>query len=302
MYKIIINNNAIIDINFSMIRDLKYGSETKNIKNFDSKGDFNVHTTLYFEDNGASFISVGIKDTRRVRSLYLENGNTKVDLITSLKLVKTIKDNDPEYDEDGARSYSRSVYMDKENNIDFRIAVDHHSPNEITIAVNKYKKDCLLMIDLQKGFLNSETNYVIDEIKELVEIEEFYYKVATKFVNSENSPHHKFLDWKGMEGGEEAELDDYIASIADIIIEKNTNSCFTDEFEKFLAEKGIEEIWIVGLDTDCCVMKTAYDCFDRKIPFRVELDCCASSGGKEFHEAACKVMIRNLGAYQVLSD
>ena len=71
--------------------------------------------------------------------------------------------------------------------------------------------------------------------------------------------------------------------------------CLTEEFLEFIKNAGIEKLYLAGIDTDCCVMKTAYDCFDKEIPFEVLTDCCASTGGKSVHDAACMLMRRNQG-------
>ena len=54
--------------------------------------------------------------------------------------------------------------------------------------------------------------------------------------------------------------------------------------------------WIfVGIDTDCCVLQSVADCFERNIPFEVLLYYCASNGGADSEEAALRVMRRTIG-------
>ena len=55
-----------------------------------------------------------------------------------------------------------------------------------------------------------------------------------------------------------------------------------------------------GVDTDACVMATA-GLFDAGFETFVVSDGCASSGGQEYHEAAIKILERNIGAQYVIS-
>ena len=157
-------------------------------------------------------------------------------------------------------------------------------------------KDCLVIIDVQKGFLNTETQPLINKIEKLVNSTEFNYVVATRFVNTKDSPHYTLLGWEGLMDAKSQEVVPLVEDVADRVFEKSTNSCFTEEFKEFIAIEGIEKLYFVGLDTDCCVMKSAFDAFDMKLSFKVLTSYCASSGGEDLHNAACKLMLRNLGS------
>ena len=157
-------------------------------------------------------------------------------------------------------------------------------------------KDCLVIIDVQKEFMTYETKPVVDKIEKLINSTEFNYVVATRFVNTKDSPHYLFMGWEGLMDAKSQEVVPLVEDVADIVFDKSINSCFTEEFKEFIAEEGIEKLYFVGLDTDCCVMKSAFDAFDMKIPFEVLTSYCASSGGEDLHFAACKLMLRNLGS------
>lgn len=156
-------------------------------------------------------------------------------------------------------------------------------------------KDCLVIIDVQKGFLTPETNHIPNKIKELLKNRKFDFIVSTKFINTTNTAHYKYLNWNEMMDNESQELDPYIESISYRVFEKSINSCFTEEFNKFIKKNDIDKLVFVGIDTDCCVLKSAFDCFDKLIPFEVLTDCCASTGGLKFHKYACDIMKRSLG-------
>ena len=162
-----------------------------------------------------------------------------------------------------------------------------------------YLKECLVIIDVQKGFLTEDTCFVPEKIRTLINKRKFEYVIATRFINSKESPHYIFTQWDGMMDEESQRLDPFVAQVAEKIFDKNTNSCFTDEFLEYIENKHIEKLCFVGIDTDCCVMKSAFDSFDRKIPFEVLTKYCASTGGKVLHNEACHIMKRSLGEISI---
>ncbi|MFT9057807.1 MAG: isochorismatase family protein, partial [Ethanoligenens sp.] len=64
----------------------------------------------------------------------------------------------------------------------------------------------------------------------------------------------------------------------------------------------INKLYFVGIDTDCCVLKSATDCFERNIPFEVLINYCATNGGKESQDAAIRVMQRTIGKKNINSS
>lgn len=156
---------------------------------------------------------------------------------------------------------------------------------------------CLVIIDVQNGFISDRTNHIPDKIVELVKNQNnlFSHIVATKFKNLPDSPYEHFMNWHGLTTSHSQELDSRIQTIPERIFVKHTYSCWTDEFKEFLKKNGIKKLYFLGIDTDCCVLKSASDAFEYNFPFEVLLNYSASNGGKESHEAAIKVMQRMLG-------
>ena len=156
-------------------------------------------------------------------------------------------------------------------------------------------KECLVIIDVQKGFLTKDTAFIPEKVKKLIDTRKFDHIVATRFINSKESPHYIFTQWDNMMDDVSQRLDPIVEQISEKIFDKSINSCFTYELLKFLEKEHIEKLCFVGIDTDCCVLKAAFDSFDRKIPFEVLTEFCASTGGVEIHNAACQIMKRSLG-------
>ena len=156
-------------------------------------------------------------------------------------------------------------------------------------------RDCLVIIDVQKGFLSEETRQIPKRIEALLQKRTFAHVVGTQFINEADSPFCKLMGWNGLMDAASQQVDAYVESVCERIFVKKTYSCFTEEFEKYLKENQIEKLYFVGIDTDCCVLQSATDCFESNLPFEVLLYYCASNGGAESEEAALRVMRRTIG-------
>ena len=155
--------------------------------------------------------------------------------------------------------------------------------------------NCLVIIDVQIGFLNDETKEIPEKIQQLLENNHFDHIVGTKFVNVEDSPYVTMMNWYGLMTEDEIKLHPIIEKKCQKIIAKKAYTCFVEEFIKYLSEKGINKLYFVGIDTEGCVLKSSMDCFERGIPQEVLTNYCASTGGKECHDAGILVLKRTIG-------
>ena len=60
-----------------------------------------------------------------------------------------------------------------------------------------------------------------------------------------------------------------------------------------------EEVTLVGVDTDACVLATAIDLFEMGIKPIIIEDCVGSSGGEGCHEAGMLLLKRSIGKEQI---
>lgn len=67
-------------------------------------------------------------------------------------------------------------------------------------------KSLLLVIDLQKSFINENTKYLIDRINNLVNSSMYDYVIFTKFINKINSIWVKKLNYMGCLSDEDREI------------------------------------------------------------------------------------------------
>ena len=143
----------------------------------------------------------------------------------------------------------------------------------------------LLVVDLQKEF-SDRCKSKYDEIIGWVtnHSNEYDSVVATRFMNKPNSPFIKYLGCNKMQSVRDLEFK------CDTIIDKCSYGL---QDYSWIPEK--YSIDIVGMDTDACVLKIAFDLFDMGKDFKVLSNLCWSSGGETAHNNAVSLMRRQLG-------
>jgi len=161
---------------------------------------------------------------------------------------------------------------------------------------------CIILIDVQKGFISPETEYVAERIEGLLKREHFDHVVATQFVNAEESPFRRFIKWDSLSGPPETDVLDVVKENAERIFVKNIYSAVNDEMLEYLEKNKITEVFLAGIDTDCCVLKTAADFFEIDMDAKVLAYYTASNGGKESRYAAVRVLKRMIGESQIIKN
>jgi nicotinamidase-related amidase len=161
--------------------------------------------------------------------------------------------------------------------------------------------DPLLVIDVQNGFINDFTKHVVERIRSLIDSGDYGPVIFTRFINEPGSPFHKFVDWHDCETEPETSIVDDLQRYAreDLTFSKPGFAGISLELRAYLKEHGFERVFLVGVDTDMCVLKIALDVFDLGIEPIVLTDCCASTAGLQSHLAGLAVLARNIGATQL---
>jgi|SRR5690554_230920 len=157
-----------------------------------------------------------------------------------------------------------------------------------------------IMVDVQNGFISERTKHVIPKIEELLKSDFFDVVFATKFINAQGSSFRKYLSWDKMSNKEEQEIPSLLIPYITKVFEKTTYTALNNEIKEFLNNNNIEEVYIFGIDTDCCVLKTAADLFDNDYRPLVLLEYSSSNGGIESHNAAEIVLRRLIGTDQII--
>lgn len=157
----------------------------------------------------------------------------------------------------------------------------------------------ILIVDVQYGFLNANTADLPGKIRKLLEERPFDHRIFTEFHNRENSPFERFMDWSDLKTPHQVETVRELQPLASVTFRKSGYTAVTQELIAYLNGHGIKEVRIAGIDTDACVLLTAADLFQIGIRPIVLADYCASTAGKETHEAALSLLPRIIGANQI---
>ncbi len=155
----------------------------------------------------------------------------------------------------------------------------------------------LLVIDMQKAFINDNTKDLVGKIEKLVNENKYDKIIYTRFINSLDSIYVKDLNYTGCLG-EDKEL--VISPKDKFILDKKDYTACNIMLEEYIKENDIDSIYLCGIDTECCVLKTAYDLFEKKYNVFVLKDYCACTHGKERNNAAIEILKTNIGRKRVI--
>jgi nicotinamidase-related amidase len=159
----------------------------------------------------------------------------------------------------------------------------------------------LLIVDVQRGFINDFTQHIPGRVRRLIETRGFAPVLYTVFVNSPGSPYQKLLNWHACAGPPETDLVDELVDLAEEqnVYPKPGLAGVPQALADRLRTDAIPRVSIVGIDTDMCVLKVAMDVFDMGIEPVILVDCCASTAGLQAHLAGLAILSRNVGPHQL---
>jgi nicotinamidase-related amidase len=144
------------------------------------------------------------------------------------------------------------------------------------MASCEHSHSLLLVVDLQNGFVSSATQHLVPRVKCLLSSAGSLPIAFTKFRNVDASPYVRFLGWKELMSEDECAIVPELAGYPGRVFEKGGYSGLTAELRRHLEEGGFETVYLCGIDTDCCVLATAVQLFERSIRPVVLADYCAS--------------------------
>lgn len=163
----------------------------------------------------------------------------------------------------------------------------------------------LIIVDIQNGFTRYEQTQVLaKKIIALTNSGIFDKIIATRFLNREGSQYTKFMNWHRLIESPDIDLVEGIK--ADKVLDKWIYTCVDDSFMNLLKELNNGEmpthVFVCGADTDCCVLKTSVDLFEKGIMPLVLTQYCNSNGGPKAHEAGLLAMSRLLGKQSIVDE
>ena len=167
------------------------------------------------------------------------------------------------------------------------------------------RRPVLVVVDVQNGFITEDSAPVVPVIVELVR----RWKatggdvVFTRYLNYAGSPYERLIGWTEMTHAPDTDLVPELAPHVgqSPVVDKYIYSLFTPEGTQLVDEHHWTDLYICGIDTDSCVLKTAVDAFERDLMPWIVQDACASHAGPEPHNAGLLVARRFIGRSQIIS-
>ncbi|MEN9613905.1 MAG: hypothetical protein RLZZ347_212 [Candidatus Parcubacteria bacterium] len=153
------------------------------------------------------------------------------------------------------------------------------------------KRRSLILVDLQEGFLNDTSRWIVPNIKEVIEKGGYDLIVETIFSAEKGSLWDRQTHWTFPLVPTTHDIKQLLNERA-VLVTKKTKSAFKGEKDlfKILKDNNIEEVHIVGIDTNDCVFATAQESFDLGFFTYVLEECTASSQNEAYREAALKIL------------
>ena len=159
-------------------------------------------------------------------------------------------------------------------------------------------KNCLLIVDVQKGFINGSTSHIPGLVEELQK--EYSYIYATRFFNKPGSFYRTLIKWERFDRDSEDFDLAFVPLDQTQLIDKCIYTCVNKSFLDELKKNSITEVHICGIDTDICVTKCAVDLFESGVEPKVLANYCASHAGVEAHKFALTTLARFIGKGQII--
>jgi len=163
----------------------------------------------------------------------------------------------------------------------------------------------LVVVDVQNGFITEHSQPVVPLIVDLVRRWQAAHGdvIFTRYLNYPGSPFERLIGWTKMTDGPEIELVTELAPYVGAhipVVNKYIYTLFTPEGTSLVKEHRWTDLYICGIDTENCVLKTAVDAFERNLTPWILKDACASHSGPEAHAAGLFVVSRSIGTNQII--
>lgn len=158
----------------------------------------------------------------------------------------------------------------------------------------------LLIIDVQKGFINEWTAHVPSRVESLQD--SFDQIIITRLYNPQRSLYRRLTGWNQFSLGA-AETQLAFAPLARAtIMDKATYSAASEELLARFRTEGVNRVHLCGIATEAAVLLTAAALFEQGIEPVVLAHACGSDTGHHLHQAGLQIISRLIGAKQVIGS
>jgi len=152
----------------------------------------------------------------------------------------------------------------------------------------------ILVIDFQQCF---NTEEIEDDVRRLTKSTD-YPIISLEFKNREGSIFEEELNYKDSIKPKEPE---WLIRRSDRIFDRfGYDATRSEEFSRYLSNKRVERCYIVGVETDACVLSTAMGLFDMGIQPIVIKNCCTTEASNYIEKSALDILERNIGHQNVI--
>lgn len=152
----------------------------------------------------------------------------------------------------------------------------------------------VLVVDFQESF---DTSSIEDKVRSLTKLTDNTI-ISLKFKNREESIFEAELNYKD---SIEPELPDWLIRRSDKVFERfGYDGTRSEDFSTYLLDNKIEACYVVGVETDACVLSTAMSLLDMGIQPIVIKDCCTTEASDDVENSALNVLRRNIGDQNVV--
>src|SRR5687768_3282963 len=115
----------------------------------------------------------------------------------------------------------------------------------------EHNSSALVVVDVQNGFVTEHSCHVVSLIVDLVKRWRTLGRdiVFTRYINYDNSPFEKIINWSKLKESPEIDIVDSLQSFTTppaCIIDKPIYTLFTDEGAELVRERGWTDLYICG--------------------------------------------------------
>lgn len=173
---------------------------------------------------------------------------------------------------------------------------------------NSARKKALIIVDVQPAFLTKRNDYIIKNITKLIDSIEYDIYVETIAYAERGSiweKQTKSIYPKNEDFHTHEKILAFLKDKKSIHLEKDTKSAFKGDVDliQIFRRANIEEAHVVGLDTNDCVLATAFEAFDNGFFTYVIEECTESSSSLSMRIQALAILRQlNLTNHSVVEE
>jgi nicotinamidase-related amidase len=155
--------------------------------------------------------------------------------------------------------------------------------------------NALLVVDVQRYFMKDAPQDLPQRVVNHIDATSYDHVVFARFKNEPDSNFVKLLKWTKCATDNDAELPEEFANLAhkDNVFTRATYSAFkTTGLDEYLREREVERLVVCGVDTDACVLATAFEAFD--LGYHVKIDFNLTYSSNDLRKAAMLIAEKNI--------